>query len=237
MILFAAQRGKLKINRCDNVNNSNDDSTCWGINDISRIRWVELSVVHLLFFFFGCFSISVFAQLSVPEVFNLFLISYFFFFASHKLATPQCLWEMEYKWRILGRMELFCLVLLSAAANKASTSNHHHFFSISSHSPLFHFIVLIKSTALLYGKETGELAYHFLEDASHILAQWGLKEPLPNSIINPPSLSPFFSLCSFCFAKSCLLPAGFHVSCHMFCFSLPLSPLCFWSRHFIYMSD
>lgn len=147
--------------------------------------------------------------------------------------APQWSWEMEYKLRILGRMVLSCLVFPGAAANKASTSNHHPFFSLSSHFPLFHFIVLIKSTALLYGKEAGVVPYHFLEDASHILAQWGLQEPLPSSIINPPPLSPLFSLCSFCFAKSYLLPAGFHVSCHMFCFPLPLSPSCFWSRHFI----
>lgn len=35
---FDAQSGKLKINRSDNDDNSNDDIKCRGANDISRIR-------------------------------------------------------------------------------------------------------------------------------------------------------------------------------------------------------
>lgn len=47
-------------------------------------------------------------------------------------------------------------------------------FSCSPPSPLFHFIVLIKYTAGLFGEEEGVFLFHFLEGASRILSQSGL---------------------------------------------------------------
>ncbi len=86
---YIAQRGKLKINRSDNDNNSNDAIKCRGANDISEYdEWSRAWSIVLF-----CFLISLSAQLSMP-VFNLFLIS-FFSFAPHKLVAPQCSLKME----------------------------------------------------------------------------------------------------------------------------------------------
>lgn len=90
-----------------------------------------------------------------------------------------------------------------------------HFFLVPFPYPLFHFIVLIKSTAGLFGEEEGVFPFHFLEAASWIVAQSGLWELLSNSTIDPPHpISLHFSnsrhsalLSLVCFWQSFMLAA------------------------------
>lgn len=145
-----------------------------------------------------CFSISVSAQLSVPVSFlicfsSVFLSLHFISLWPHSAAG---------KWWILGRMDQSGLLLLPGTValrlNGLLKIRHdlQPVFSPFSPSPLFHFIVLIKSTAGLFGEEEGLFPFHFLEGAFRIWAHSGLWELLSKSIIDPlvPSLFMFLTL-------------------------------------------
>lgn len=143
-MLFCCTNGKLKINRPDNKNNSNDDIKWGGANDISRIRWAEPSMKHhLILFFDQCFCSAECAS----QAFNLFLLSRPSHpstpppRAPHELVAPLCSLRMENT----GKREAPRLLLLGNR-NSETWPPDFNVCSLSLPSALFHFTVLIKST-------------------------------------------------------------------------------------------